>query len=98
MAAAGWWWPGSVLFDRPGLLAALDGLTGRDGSLRASGLLRAKGVFRTERAWYAWQWVDGVAAWDETAWCSDSRFELLAESAIHLQMVDVALRAAVRKG
>jgi len=39
-----------------------------------------------------------VAAWDETAWCSDSRFELLAESAIHPQMVDVALRAAVRKG
>jgi G3E family GTPase len=97
-AAAGWWWPGSVRFDRPQLMAALDGLAAADGPLRARGLLRAKGVFRTERAWYAWQWVDGVAEWDETAWCSDSRFELLVESPIHPQVVDDALRAAVRKG
>jgi hypothetical protein len=97
-AAAGWWWPGAVLFERQALRAALDGLAGPGGALSACGLLRAKGVFRTERAWYAWQWVNGLARWDETAWRSDSRFELLVESAIHPQVVDDALRAAVRKG
>ncbi len=97
-AAAGWWWPGAVLFERQALRAALDGLAGPGGALSACGLLRAKGVFRTERAWYAWQWVNGLARWDETAWRSDSRFELLVETPIHPQMVDDALRAAVRKG
>ena len=97
-AAAGWRWPASVAFDRSRLQPALDALAAADGPLRACGLLRGKGVFRTSRAWYAWQWVDGRARWDETAWRADSRLEVLTARPIDLQAVDDALRAVVATG
>jgi G3E family GTPase len=96
--ASGWWWPATAAFDRRRLQAALDALAGPGGPLQACGLLRGKGVFRTERAWYAWQWVDGVAAWSETAWRADSRFEILAERATDPQMVERRLRSAAAAG
>jgi G3E family GTPase len=91
-------WPPATLFDRPALQAGLEALVAPDGPLQAAGLLRGKGVFRTERAWYAWQWVDGRSDWQETAWRTDSRVELLANGSIDPQVVDIALRAAVSKG
>jgi G3E family GTPase len=97
-AACGWWWPGSATFDRACLLAALEALAAPGGALQACGLLRGKGVFRTPRAWYAWQWVDGASDWRETAWRADSRFELLAQRPIDPDMVDSAVRAAAWKG
>lgn len=97
-SAAGWWWPADAVFDRAALVAALDGLAAPAGPLRARGLLRGKGVFRTARAWYAWQWVDGRSDWQETAWRADNRFEVLVERAIDPQVVDVALRAAAATG
>jgi G3E family GTPase len=97
-AAAGWWWPAAAAFDRARLQAALDALAAPDGPLRACGLLRGKGVFRTERAWYGWQWVDGRADWHETAWRADNRLEVLARTPIDPQVVDQALRAAASKG
>jgi G3E family GTPase len=97
-AAAGWWWPAAAAFDRAHLRAALDALAAPDGPLRACGLLRGKGVFRTERAWYGWQWVDGRADWHETAWRADNRLECLARTPIDPQVVDRALRAAASKG
>jgi G3E family GTPase len=96
--ADGWWWPGSVEFDRGRLQAALEAFAAPGGAGRACGLLRAKGVFRTARAWYAWQWVDGSSDWQETAWRADSRLEVLAERAVDPDMVEKALRAAARKG
>jgi hypothetical protein len=96
--ADGWWWPGSVEFDRGRLKAALEAFAAPGGAGRACGLLRAKGVFRTARAWYAWQWVDGSSDWQETAWRADSRLEVLAERAVDPDMVEKALRAAARKG
>jgi G3E family GTPase len=97
-SARGWWWPGTVVFDRSRLQAALEGLAHAGGPLRACGLLRAKGVFRTPRAWYAWQWVDDRSDWQETAWRADSRFEVLAEKEIDPDMIENALRAAGWKG
>ena len=97
-AAAGWWWPAAAAFDRARLQAALDALAAPDGPLRACGVLRGKGVFRTERAWYGWQWVDGRAVWHETAWRADNRLEILARTPIDPQVVDQALRAAASKG
>jgi G3E family GTPase len=91
-------WPAATLFDRPALQSGLEALVAPDGPLQAAGLLRGKGVFRTERAWYAWQWVDGRSDWQETAWRTDSRVELLANGSIDPQVVDIALRAAVSKG
>ncbi|RPH40279.1 MAG: hypothetical protein EHM87_22505, partial [Burkholderiales bacterium] len=70
-------WPPDTVFDRPALQAALAAMVAADGPLKAHGLLRGKGVFRTERAWYGWQWVDGRSDWQETAWRADSRLELL---------------------
>jgi G3E family GTPase len=96
--ASGWWWPAAAGFDRRRLQAALEALSGPGGPLQACGLLRGKGVFRTERAWYAWQWVDGVAAWSETAWRADSRFEVLAERPPDPQMVEQRLRSAAMEG
>jgi hypothetical protein len=96
--ADGWWWPGTVAFDRARLQAALEALAGPGGAGRACGLLRAKGVFRTARAWYAWQWVDGVSDWQESAWRADSRLEVLAERAFDPDMAENELRRAVRKG
>ena len=96
--AAGWRWPPTAGFDRARLQAALDALAAPDGPWRACGLLRAKGVFRTERAWYGWQWVDGRVDWRETAWRSDSRLEVLAGTAIDPQVVDRTLRAAAATG
>lgn len=96
--ASGWWWPATAGFDRRRLQSVLEALSGPDGPLQACGLLRGKGVFRTERAWYAWQWVDGVADWSETAWRADSRFELLAKRAPDPQMVEQRLRSAAVKG
>jgi G3E family GTPase len=98
VAAAGWWWPAAAAFDRARLQAALDALAAPGGPLRACGLLRGKGVFRTERAWYGWQWVDGRADWHETAWRADNRVEILARTQIDPQVVDQALRAAASKG
>lgn len=98
VASAGWWWPADAVFDRAALQAALDGLGAPAGPFAAAGVLRAKGVFRTARAWYSWQWVDGRRTWDETAWRADSRFEFLANGSIDPQMVDTALRTAVAKG
>lgn len=95
---AGWRWPAERLWDRARLQAALLSLAGDGGTLRACGLLRAKGVFRTSRAWYGWQWVDGRVDWQESAWRSDSRLEVLALRPIDPQMVDNALRAAVSAG
>jgi G3E family GTPase len=92
------WWPASVGFDRMCLQPAIAALTAADGPLRAHGLLRGKGVFRTERAWYAWQWVDGQSRWDETAWRADSRLELIAKTPIDPRVVDNALQAAFRRG
>ncbi|HYF59847.1 MAG TPA: GTP-binding protein, partial [Burkholderiaceae bacterium] len=97
-SSAGWRWPGTVAFDRAVLQAGLEALTGPSGALRACGLLRAKGVFRTERAWYGWQWVDGRSDWVETAWRADNRLEVLAERPIDPQMVLDGVRAAVRTG
>ncbi len=91
-------WSPDTVFDRPALQAALGALVVPDGPLRGCGLLRAKGVFRTERAWYGWQWVDGRVDWQESAWRADSRVELLAAKSIDPQAVDIALRAAVSKG
>ena len=96
--ATGWRWPPEARFDRARLLAALEALAGPAGPWRACGLLRAKGVFRTGRAWYGWQWVDGRVDWRETAWRADSRLEVLAKSPIDPQMVDQALRAAAMTG
>jgi hypothetical protein len=98
VASAGWRWPAAVAFDRARLSAALDALAAPGGPLRACGLLRGKGVFRTERAWYAWQWVDGRSDLRESAWRADSRLEVLAERRFDPQVVDQAVRAAVRKG
>ena len=78
--------------------ANLEALAAPGGALRACGLLRAKGVFRTPRAWYAWQWVEGASDWRETAWRADSRFELLAQRAIDPDMVENEVRAAAWKG
>lgn len=97
-AAAGWWWPADAVFDRAALAAALDALVAPGAPLQVRGLLRGKAVFRTARAWYAWQWVDGRSDWQETAWRADNRLEILAERAIDPQVVDVALRAAAAKG
>jgi G3E family GTPase len=97
-AAAGWWWPADAAFDRAALAAALDALVAPGGPLQACGLLRGKGVFRTARAWYAWQWVDGRSHWAETAWRADNRLEVLAQRVIDPQVVDVALRAAAPQG
>jgi len=83
---------------RDALQAALDAMVAPDGPLWDCGLLRGKGVFRTERAWYGWQWVDGRVDWQESAWRADSRVELLANGSIDPQAVDIALRAAVSKG
>jgi G3E family GTPase len=91
-------WSPDTRFDRPALQAALAAMVAPEGPLRDRGLLRGKGVFRTERAWYAWQWVDGRSDWQETAWRTDSRVELLANGSIDPQVVDIALRAAVSKG
>lgn len=91
-------WSPETVFDRPALQAALEALVAPDGPLRGCGLLRGKGVFRTERAWYGWQWVDGRVDWQESAWRADSRVELLANGSIDAQVVDIALRAAVSKG
>jgi G3E family GTPase len=96
--ADGWWWPGGVEFDRGRLQAALEALAGPGGAARACGLLRAKGVFRTARAWYAWQWVDGGSDWQESAWRADSRLEVLAQRPVDPDMFENALRAAARKG
>jgi G3E family GTPase len=96
--AQAWWWPADTVFDRARLRAALDALAAVGGPFGAGGMLRAKGVFRTTRAWYAWQWVEGRIAWDETAWRADSRFELIADGSVDLQAVDTALRAAVSQG
>jgi G3E family GTPase len=96
--ACGWWWPAAAAFDRRRLQAEIEALAGPGGPLQACGLLRGKGVFRTERAWYAWQWVDGVAAWSETAWRADSRFEVLAERAPDPQMIERRLRSAAAEG
>lgn len=98
VTAAGWRWGPDVRFDRAALEAALDGVAAPGGVFEAAGVLRAKGVFRTERAWYAWQWTDGRRAWDETAWRTDSRFEILANGSIDPQVVDTALRTAASKG
>jgi hypothetical protein len=57
-------------------------------------LLRVKGVFRTERAWYGWQWVDGKTAWAETAWRADNRLEVIAIRQFDPKMVDKALVGA----
>ena len=91
-------WSPDTVFDRPALQAALDAMVAPDGPLRGCGLLRGKGVFRTGRAWYGWQWVDGRVDWQESAWRADSRVELLANGSIDAQVVDIALRAAVSKG
>jgi G3E family GTPase len=91
-------WSPDTVFDRPALQAALGTMVAPDGPLRGCGLLRGKGVFRTERAWYGWQWVDGRVDWQESAWRADSRVELLANGSIDAQVVDIALRAAVSKG
>jgi G3E family GTPase len=91
-------WSPDTVFDRPALQAALEAMVAPDGPLRGGGLLRGKGVFRTERAWYGWQWVDGRVDWQESAWRADSRVELLANGSIDAQVVDIALRAAVSKG
>jgi len=96
--ASGWWWPATAGFDRRRLQEVLAQLSGPGGPLQACGLLRGKGVFRTERAWYAWQWVDGVAAWSETAWRADSRLEILVKQAADPQMVEQRLRSAALKG
>ena len=95
---AAWRWPAERAWDRGRLQAALDGLAGDGGALRACGLLRAKGVFRTARAWYGWQWVDGTGGWQETDWRSDSRQEVLALRPVDPQMVDDALRTAATGG
>ena len=92
------WWPASVGFDRMRLQPAIAALTAPDGPLRAHGLLRGKGVFRTERAWYAWQWVDGQSRWDETAWRADNRLELIAKTPIDPRVVDTALQTAFERG
>lgn len=97
-AASGWWWPGTAAFDRAGLQAALEMMSAPGGPLRAHGLLRAKGVFRTARAWYAWQWVEGRSDWQETAWRADSRLELLALREVDPEMVENPLRMAAWKG
>jgi len=93
-----WRWPAGLRFDRARLEAELAALAGPDGALRACGLLRAKGVFRTGRAWYGWQWADGAAGWQETAWRADSRLEVLALEPLDPQMVDRRLRTAVSTG
>jgi len=92
---AAWRWSPEQVWDRGRLYDALDALAGDGGALRACGLLRAKGVFRTSRAWYGWQWVDGAGGhWQETGWRADSRLEVLALRPIDPQMVDEALRTA----
>lgn len=91
-------WSPDAVFDRPALQAALGALVAPDGPLRDRGLLRGKGVFRTERAWYGWQWVDGRVDWQESAWRADSRVELLANGSIDPQVVENALQAAASKG
>jgi G3E family GTPase len=91
-------WSPDTVFDRRALQVALAALVGEDGPLQGIGLLRGKGVFRTERAWYGWQWVDGRSDWQETAWRADSRVELLANVSIDPQVVDNALRTAGWKG
>jgi len=93
-----WQWPAGLCFDRSRLEAALAELAGPAGALRACGLLRAKGVFRTARAWYGWQWSDGEAGWQETAWRVDSRLEVLAMGPFDPQMVESRLRAAAWAG
>jgi hypothetical protein len=97
-ASSGWWWPPAAAFDRARLLVALDTLVAPGGPLVDAGLLRGKGVFRTERAWYAWQWSGGRTDVRESAWRADSRLELLAQRPIDPQVVDQAVRAAVPKG
>jgi G3E family GTPase len=91
-------WSPDTVFDRPALQTALAALVGEDGPLQGVGLLRGKGVFRTERAWYGWQWVEGRVDWQESAWRADSRVELLANGSIDPQVVDIALRTADWKG
>jgi G3E family GTPase len=92
--ACGWWWPADRVFDRRRLEAALHRLSDPASPLRAHGLLRMKGVFRTERAWYAWNWVDGTADWAETQWRADNRFEAIAIRRYDPQIVDRALDRA----
>lgn len=91
-------WSPDTVFERPALQAALAALVAPDGPLQGCGLLRGKGVFRTERAWYGWQWVDGRVDWQESAWRADNRVELLANGSIDPQAVDIALQPAVSKG
>jgi G3E family GTPase len=91
-------WSPDTVFDRPTLQAALEAMVAPDGPLRGCGLLRGKGVFRTERAWYGWQWVDGRVDWQESVWRADSRVELLTNGSIDPQVVDIALQAGASKG
>jgi G3E family GTPase len=92
--SCGWWWPPSRVFDRRRLESVLRSGTEPGGALQARGLLRMKGVFRTERAWYAWQWDDGQQHWSETQWRADNRLEAIALRDFDPQIIDTALDRA----
>ncbi len=90
----GWCGPARWVFERRRLQALWAAWSSPTSPLRAYGLLQAQGGFRTARAWYGWQWPAGGVVPQEIVWRADNRLELLAESPIDPQIVEVALQSA----
>lgn len=74
-------WAPTQRFDRPRLQTGLHALADRLAAT-APPETRAQGVFRTERAWYAWQWRRQGVTWQESGWRMDSRIKVLVPGGV----------------
>ncbi|SMC26955.1 GTPase, G3E family [Andreprevotia lacus DSM 23236] len=78
--SCGWILPPETLFHSAKLADLFERL-GDPAAYGLAGLSRAKGVFQTERDWYRFDWVDGMAGAAVSAYRRDNRFEVIVEAA-----------------